>query len=388
MSRIHVDERALAEHIQNMDQMVADMGRGCQSCAQDYSQDRNLYQRIASEIEQRMVAYRREADMAESEMRNADEENREAAQNAQQRYMMYTQKLQELRSVERRIQEVWGGFGEDVGRSISAMENNIRDVNALWRGGRAGLSEYLDILTRGNTALAPGSAAGAVSHTEQSGKSRGRPPSYIMHQSVKTAPDGKKILSLSIGGSPFETVLSKSGAAAAYRKAVACNDTEMIARCRAIFEVETIRQTLDLQNTPSGVMQLGGYHKEVKGRPGYESHHIPQQGAQAVNANYLPTIALLDEDHKLTDSYGGKSSKAYQPLFSSVKENTTYKQRVQSQIAGDQYMHVVYCELLNLKDQFGDKYNAGISQYLDSLADMLGTRGIPSAKEQPPSAQT
>lgn len=390
MSRIVVDGQALAAHLQGMDQMITNMGGCLQEKCRAYEYDSKIYASLISAIEEKRTQYRREADIAESEVRNAKDdavESQRETSSAQKRYDAYSGKLNALSQLERKLRETWESTGADAYGKLSLMEISARDSNSIWRKAKMGLQDYIRILIQDrNVWIATSTTGPGMASAEPSQKTgdvaakRGRKPSYIMHQSVNTGSDGKKHLNISIGGEPFETHLTKAGVAAAYRKAVACNDEEMIARCNALFEIETMRQTLGLKTTSGNVLQLGGYHKEVKGYPGYESHHIPQRAVQDVNVDYLPAIALLYDDHKLTDSHAGKSGRVYHPMFPGTYEPASYKQNVGQDISDGKYLHVVYCELLNLKEQFGDKYNSAISQYLDSLADMVASRGIPDIK--------
>lgn len=390
MSRIIVDDQALATYLQGMEQMITDMCGCFREKSQAYEQDSKIYASLISAIEEKRTQYRREVDIAESEVRNAKDDEAESqhkSTSAQKRYDAFSGKLNALSQLERKLQEAWESTGADVYNKLLLMEISARDSSSIWSKAKIGLQDYIRILIQdrndweATSTTGPGIAS--VEPSQMSGAAvtkRGRKPSYVMHQAVNMAPDGKKHLIVSIGGEQFETQLTKAGVAAAYRKAVACKDEEMIARCNALFEIETMRQTLGLKTTSGDVLQLGGYHKEVKGHPGYESHHIPQRSVQDVNADYLPSIALLDDDHKFTDSYAGKSGRVYQPMIPGSYEPVSYKQGVGKEIRDGKYLHVVYCELLNLKEQFGEKYNSAISQYLDSLADMVASRGIPDLK--------
>ena len=69
-----------------------------------------------------------------------------------------------------------------------------------------------------------------------------------------------------------------------------------------LHELNILQEILDLTDGEPGVLQLGGYHGEVKKDASkvaekFESHHIPSQGALADNADNLPTIAISKEDH-------------------------------------------------------------------------------------------
>lgn len=195
---------------------------------------------------------------------------------------------------------------------------------------------------------------------------------------------GQKTVSMTIGGSESNYPCTKLGVEKAYRHAKASGDQDMIVRTSAMFEIETIREDLELGNGESGFAQIGGYHKDVKKQDpiGYESHHIPSQGVQDEDGEMLPTISITYDDHKLTSSFAGKQRRTYQPVFPTELPLSTYKESVIQNLerGSSGYVESIKHELLDLRNSTGHRYDGGISAYLDAVIDMLATRGVPKAK--------
>ena len=152
-----------------------------------------------------------------------------------------------------------------------------------------------------------------------------------------------------------------------------------------LHEIAALENTLELTEGDPGVLQLGGYHGDVrndveKKACGYESHHMPSQGALADHPDKLPTIAISKDDHKLTDSYGGKQRKRYISIFPDLEPEEAYKAGVIKMIQEGRFVEVVRDEIYNLIDQCGHKYDGGIKQYLAALRKYIEKYGVPKAK--------
>ena len=175
---------------------------------------------------------------------------------------------------------------------------------------------------------------------------------------------------------------TKAGAAKAYRAAVKSGNEDLIARTAAMYEVETIRESLELTAGEPGVPQLGGYHGDVRTQdaPGFESHHIPSKAVQAVPADQLPALSISHDDHTKTSSYSGKQNRLMKYGYS---ENVTYKQAMAERIGigGSGYIEAMRNELYDLRVAVGNRYDGGISGYLDAVVDMLATHGIPKSTD-------
>lgn len=145
---------------------------------------------------------------------------------------------------------------------------------------------------------------------------------------------------------------------------------------RALFELEVLRDDLELTAGDPDIPQLGGPYGRIRGIvSGFEAHHIPSKAVQDAPAAELPAIAMSAADHALTDSYRGKQnhvlcSKWYHGM-------QTYRNEVASMIEAGDYMQLVRFELLNIRDTCGHRYDGAIRLYLDALKEYIETNGIP-----------
>ena len=167
-----------------------------------------------------------------------------------------------------------------------------------------------------------------------------------------------------------------------YSEAIAAGDQDMADRYRALHDIVSISKDLELTDGDPDITQLGGLHKNVQGQiDGFESHHIPAQSVQDANPRDLPTIAISQEDHTLTDSYRWKSNREYEPFLpDGIDEHPTYKQEAEEMIDKGYYTDLVRDELYNIRDTTGHKYNGAIKQYLNELSNMIAKDGIPKSK--------
>lgn len=206
-------------------------------------------------------------------------------------------------------------------------------------------------------------------------------------KAVTTDSAGSKTITVSIAGMSKSYPCDMAGLARAYRAADRSGDADAIRITGAMFEVESFRNSLNLGRGDPKVPQLGGYHGDVRKQDpkGYESHHIPAQAVQQVeglNKDWLPALSISHEDHALTASYKGNNSRRLTSVIPGGPEALTYKDAVIKNLHQGEtgYLHSMKCELLDLKDTTGDKYDGAISAYLDAVLDMLSTRGIPDVK--------
>ena len=163
-----------------------------------------------------------------------------------------------------------------------------------------------------------------------------------------------------------------------YQDAIESNDTKNAEKYDALLEISSLRNDLELTKGDSDYVQAGGLYKDLIGKyKGYEIHHIPAKSVQDANARYLPAIALTANDHSYTDSYRYKSNKTYDSFLPDSKEGHTYKEDAKDMISQGRYLDLVRDELYNIKDNFGNRYDGGISQYLDSLFEQVSKNGIP-----------
>lgn len=205
-------------------------------------------------------------------------------------------------------------------------------------------------------------------------------------EAVKVDGHGNKTVSMNIGGVERTYPCTKTGMEEAYRHAETSGNQDMISRTSAMFEIEVLREDLELGDGDGRFAQIGGYHRDVKRQDpdGYESHHIPSRGAQDENGEMLPTVSITYEDHKLTSSFAGKQKTVYHYAFPTTIPETKYQESVIRNIekGSSGYIEAIRSELLDLRSTTGHRYDGGVSAYLDAVIDMLATRGIPKAKRK------
>lgn len=304
--------------------------------------------------------------------RSADE----AAQNLQTAASGAARDLQEFERL-----MVQGQAALQDGGTVSGYSGGAYGAGSGY-GGASGISSVSGITSARSGAAEP--SGNAPSAEKRSGRGAlGWCPSQSM-RTVSLDGSGKKNFGMNIGGEDLQFRCNRSGAAKAYRAAVASGDADLIARTSAIYEVEVLRADLELGTGEAGVPQLGGYHRDVKQQDpkGYESHHIPARSVQDADAEWLPTISISEEDHTLTSSYRGKQRHVYKPCFPDGVASGTYKQEISNRIAkgSSGYIEAMRNEIYDLRVTTGHRYDGGISAYLDAVIDMIASQGIPESK--------
>lgn len=162
-----------------------------------------------------------------------------------------------------------------------------------------------------------------------------------------------------------------------YQEAVESNDTESAEKYNALLEVCFLRDDLELTKGDSDYVQAGGLYKDLIGKyKGYEIHHIPARSVQDENARYLPAIALTAQDHSCTDSYRYKSNRTYNSFLPDSLNGHTYKEDAKELINNGQYLTLVRDELYNIRDNFGNRYDGGIKEYLDCLYQQISEKSV------------
>lgn len=150
-----------------------------------------------------------------------------------------------------------------------------------------------------------------------------------------------------------------------------------------IFELRSLKSTLNLSEWDKDAFQAGGSYKEVRARlananvEGYEVHHMPSNAVQNASADELPAIAMKAEDHAQTNSYRGRQNSKLQSFLPGGSEGKTYRNETASMIENGRYSEVVRDEVYNIKDRLGDKYDAALAEYLDSVIDYVSENGVP-----------
>ncbi|MBE1162756.1 hypothetical protein [Dyella acidiphila] len=101
------------------------------------------------------------------------------------------------------------------------------------------------------------------------------------------------------------------------------------------------------------MIQRGGAHGDVKGIPGYESHHTPADSISPVPTNQGPAIAMKVEDHRLTASWGNS------------REARIYRQQQASLIEQGNFRAAQQMDVQDIRAKFGSKYDDAIQQMLE-----------------------
>jgi hypothetical protein len=100
------------------------------------------------------------------------------------------------------------------------------------------------------------------------------------------------------------------------------------------------------------VVQRGGAHGDVKGLPGYESHHMPADSVSPLPTNQGPAIAMKVDDHRMTGSWG------------SSREARAYRKRQAELLEQGKFSEAQKMDVDDVRAKFGDKYNEAIDQML------------------------
>lgn len=107
----------------------------------------------------------------------------------------------------------------------------------------------------------------------------------------------------------------------------------------------------------SEATQLGGAHKDVKGLPGYEAHHMPAKSISPLSEGHGPSIAMAEADHRLTASHSnGSKAKAYRRLQADLIRQGDFR------AARDM-------DVRDIQRKFGSKYDDAIQQMLKYSQD-------------------
>lgn len=147
---------------------------------------------------------------------------------------------------------------------------------------------------------------------------------------------------------------------------------------RALFELDTFINSLDLNDGDLSYPQVGGIYGKMSSVPGFERHHIPSSAAQEINKNHLPAILITKDDHKMTDSFRGKQRSRYDSFLPDVPKSPTYKDEVKNEISEGNYIEVVKAEIFNIIDTCGHKYDGAIKQYFEALREYIKSNGVPN----------
>lgn len=407
------------------------------ACVNEFERCLQRYTRLRAELEEHARCAVLDMERAESEAReaadayqramkrlqsatNEAERGRASARmkearaemgNAESKQLQAQARLAEAQRRMSALSEAWERDGAAAQAARQQIEESFYACLALSEKGGQALVRYGEILERarrelyGETVPGPAENAGTA---ESGGKRKGSRQSPSKGQAgmsgrgpasressalgtgwcaknrmsaVYIADGGEKRFSMEIGGRRSSFSCSKSGAAKAYREALRSGDEDLIARTSAIFEIETLREDLELGPGDAEVVQMGGYHGDVRLQDpkGNESHHMPARSVQAVKTDWLPSLSIARSDHKLTASYSGKQQHKYRSFLPDVGLAPTYKEEISQMVAsgGAGYVSAIRDELYDLRVSTGHKYDGGVSAFLDAVVDMIASRGIP-----------
>ena len=434
------DRAALFEYMDDAASVGDSLKHTRDEVVNHFKKCRQQYSRLHTELEQRIRKAQNAINYSESEIAfaraeydaacNASNENDDSSQYAARRMhdalirihiaedelTTATSEFGKAKSMMKSLTEVWEQHILTAESLHQAVEDNYSTFFSLMTKGNSDIGEYIGIMDKAHASLYDSteetlpnnSITRDLPYSESSSHSKREietikqfrisedkvtteastsPLGWCADNSmaaVHISQDGRKTVTLEIQGCVKTFDCTKTGVAKAYREAVKCGDQDLIARTSAMFELETIRESLDLGSGDPDIIQMGGYHRDVRIQdpPRYESHHIPARSVQSENAEWLPTISITESDHKKTSSYSGKQRHITEPIIPSNIKPMTHKRVVSEKIAegGSGYVEAVRDELLELRACTGHKYDGGVSAFLDAVIDMLARRGIPDAR--------
>ena len=316
MPQIRADWRKLAEHCNDMKSFTSDLEKKIDISTGLLKNSSSLLNSQISEIEEQSIILRHKMEILDAEYQSLQKEGDGNTKNRKNKLEKIYNEITELKALEEELLNVWNTLGEAASLELKTMTQCYNKISALWKNAESSVNEYIAILQKEENIWETDDdmIKNSRSHskicsntTTYTGDNSKRKTSNIGNVVYKTA-NGARICCITMAGNNRHLGLDKTSVANAYRLAIKYGDNEAASKCRCLFEVETLRKTLELEPKDSGVIQLDGYHKDVKGIEGYDSHHIPQRSVQDENADLLPAIAMLRDDHKKTDSYARKSN--------------------------------------------------------------------------------
>lgn len=154
---------------------------------------------------------------------------------------------------------------------------------------------------------------------------------------------------------------------------------------RELVDIEGFREGLSLEEGDKDILQEAGAYgdlKKLEDMEGYEHHHMLAQSMVDADPSKLPAISLLAEDHRMTSSYGGRQNSRYTSSIDPCDVSDTYKNEIMNMIDEGRYGEAVRDEVLEIRRDFGTKYDGAIDKFLDYYSDYIKENGIPSSKRE------
>lgn len=185
---------------------------------------------------------------------------------------------------------------------------------------------------------------------------------------------------IEIGGENRNIGFEPEQVAAAYDKALSADDVEACKRLSVIYDLSCFKDELELGDGDAEVPQLAGEYSVIrKIEPeGFEAHHMPAKSAVYDNMNELPAVAMEASDHAQTDSYRGRANHVFKSFIPGLQLSDSYKYETAKEINEGRYVHVVKCEIYNIKDRCGSKYDGAIGKFLDASMKYVAKNGVPN----------
>src|SRR5262249_13174315 len=100
----------------------------------------------------------------------------------------------------------------------------------------------------------------------------------------------------------------------------------------------------------ASIIQLGGAHRDVKGLPGYEAHHMPADSISSLPKSEGPAIAMRPKDHWATESWG-PATKAQ-----------AYRSKQAALIAKGDFWGAMQMDIQDIEAKFPGRYRQAIDQ--------------------------
>lgn len=421
MAHVHVDVERVEAFGNEFTQVQFNVRKKHEQMVEPFERCAQKRNSLMDELEERRVRAQRAYENARSKHEHAsstlekareeDEKDSSSKQETAEQAQMAMQEAEEemrravtirdeARRLQVRVQELWDKHGSPAQNSLLKAETALAGIIQIQSEASQKLDLFIQQLKKEQEIWEDGVTSMVSPESSHPGNGEtGKVTGYSDNQmgigtgkgvagysermsSISIEPNGEKKLNLVIAGEKISVPLSQSGAAKAYRIASIGGDETMKTRCRDIFEIETLRNDLELEDGETGIQQLGGYHIDVTREEcaGYESHHIPAQSIQHAHKNELPAVALLHDDHKKTGSYGGRSAHRFKSFIPGQKGFPTYKEETTRKLSEGRYSELVRNEVLDIRAQCGHKYDGGLNQMLDAVVDRIARCGAPSSK--------
>lgn len=148
-----------------------------------------------------------------------------------------------------------------------------------------------------------------------------------------------------------------------------------------ISELKSWAESLNLSEGEVRIPQIAGIYEELKGiNEGIQMHHIPAKSVVEENEMKLPTIGLLEEDHRLTDSYGGRQRHISPTFLGDKSDQKRYKDEVKDMMEQGDTLSVIKNEILEIREKFDEKYDGAISSFVSEYIKYIKENGVPKVK--------